>query len=105
MKRVLLAAATAAVVLTSAPALAADVSASVGISQPGFYGEIHIGELPRPAVIYAQPVWVQRPARVVRVERQVRRACFQNREHCNRHFCRASSRNGDHRFRSNAVTA
>lgn len=69
MKRVLLAAAaTIAVVVTSAPAIAGDVSASIGISQPGFYGEIHIGDLPRPTVIYAQPVWVQRPARVVRVE-------------------------------------
>ena len=42
-----------------------DVSASIGISQPGFYGQINIGDFPRPAVIYAQPVWVQRPPRVV----------------------------------------
>ena len=40
------------------PALAADVSASIGISQPGFYGQINIGDFPRPPVIYAQPVWV-----------------------------------------------
>ena len=45
----------------------ADVSASIGVSQPGFYGEIHIGDLPRPVVIYPQPVWVARPAKVVYV--------------------------------------
>jgi hypothetical protein len=47
-----------------APAFGADVSASIGISQPGFYGQINIGDFPRPAVIYAQPVWVQRPPKV-----------------------------------------
>ena len=55
-------------VVAAAPALATDVSASIGISQPGFYGQINIGEFPRPAVIYAQPVWIARPARVVYVE-------------------------------------
>jgi hypothetical protein len=50
------------------PALGADVSASIGISQPGFYGQINIGDFPRPAVIYAQPVWVQRPVQVVQVQ-------------------------------------
>ncbi|HET7204097.1 MAG TPA: hypothetical protein VFI92_12095 [Steroidobacteraceae bacterium] len=54
--------------VAAAPALAGDVSASIGISQPGFYGQINIGDLPRPTVIYAQPVWVHRPARVVYVE-------------------------------------
>jgi hypothetical protein len=52
----------------AAPALAGDVSASIGISQPGFYGQINIGDLPRPAVIYAQPVWIERPRKVVYVE-------------------------------------
>jgi hypothetical protein len=65
VKRALL---TVIVTLFSYPALAADVSASIGISQPGFYGQINIGDFPRPAVIYAQPVWIVRPARVVRVE-------------------------------------
>jgi len=50
------------------PALAADVSASIGISQPGFYGQINIGDFPRPTVIYAEPVWVQRPPKVVYVQ-------------------------------------
>ena len=55
-------------IVAAAPALATDVSASIGISQPGFYGQINIGDFPRPAVIYAQPVWIVRPARVVYVE-------------------------------------
>jgi hypothetical protein len=50
------------------PAFAADVSASIGINQPGFYGQINIGDFPRPAVIYAEPVWVQRPPKVVYVQ-------------------------------------
>jgi hypothetical protein len=50
-----------AAVAATTPAFAADVSASIGISQPGFYGQINIGEFPRPAVIYAQPVWIERP--------------------------------------------
>ena len=54
-------------VATAFPAFA-DVSASVAVSQPGLYGQITIGDFPRPAVIYTQPVWVARPAKVVYVE-------------------------------------
>jgi hypothetical protein len=50
------------------PAFATDVNASIGVSQPGFYGQINIGKFPRPAVIYAQPVWVQRPPKTVYVQ-------------------------------------
>jgi hypothetical protein len=49
------------VIFAAAPALAGDVSASIGISQPGFYGQINIGDFPRPAVIYAQPVYLHVP--------------------------------------------
>ena len=65
MKRLLFA---GIVLLAAAPAVAGDVSASIGISQPGLYGQINIGNFPRPAVIYAQPVWVQRPSKVVHVQ-------------------------------------
>jgi hypothetical protein len=54
-------------IFAAAPALAGDVSASIGISQPGFYGQINIGDS-RPALIYAQPVWIERPRKVVHVE-------------------------------------
>jgi hypothetical protein len=53
-------------VMSAGPALA-DVSATVAVSQPGFYGQITIGDL-RPAVIFAEPVWIARPAKVVYVE-------------------------------------
>lgn len=65
MKRMLLA------VIASAGAMqvqAADVSASVAISQPGFYGQINVGDFPRPAVIYAQPVLITAQPRVVYVQ-------------------------------------
>ena len=65
MKKLLLAFVIGAVAV---PAFATDVGASIGISQPGFYGQINIGNFPRPAVIYAEPVWVQRPPKVAYVQ-------------------------------------
>lgn len=50
----------ATLLMTSLPALAADVGVSVSIGQPGFYGQIDIGnQYPRPALIYSQPVIIQ----------------------------------------------
>jgi hypothetical protein len=57
MKHVSLA---AIIIAACSPALAAEVGVAIGISQPGFYGQISIGELPRPRLIYAQPVVVRR---------------------------------------------
>lgn len=48
----------AAASLFAAQALAADVGVSISIGQPGFYGQIDIGNYPRPEVVYAQPVVV-----------------------------------------------
>jgi hypothetical protein len=59
MKRFLIAAAVAAVSVTT-PALAADVGVSLSIGQPGFYGRIDIGDYPQPQVIYRQPIAVER---------------------------------------------
>ncbi len=50
----LLVAAIAGVAATAAQA--ADVGVSIQISQPGVYGRIDIGQLPRPQVVVAQPV-------------------------------------------------
>ncbi len=58
MKRILVTAALLAA--TAAPAFAADVGVSVSIGQPGFYGQIDIGNFPQPQVIYAQPMIVMR---------------------------------------------
>ena len=37
------------------------VGVSIGINQPGVYGRIDIGNLPQPALILAQPVWIEQP--------------------------------------------
>ena len=48
-------------------ASATDIGVSVGISQPGFYGRIDIGNSPPPVLVYSQPVVVQpAPVAVVR---------------------------------------
>jgi hypothetical protein len=40
------------------PAFAGDVGVSITLGQPGFFGQIEIGNVPQPQVIYAQPVVV-----------------------------------------------
>lgn len=50
---------------TAAGAANVDVGVSIGISQPGVYGRIDIGRFPQPQVVYAQPVYVERPRVVV----------------------------------------
>lgn len=56
----------ASTALTSISAYAADVGVSVSIGQPGFYGQIEIGnQYPKPAVVYNQPVIIQ-PVQVSR---------------------------------------
>lgn len=56
MKKILFAAALA---VASVPAFAG-VGVSVNVGQPGFYGQIDIGDAPAPQVIYAQPMVVER---------------------------------------------
>lgn len=70
------------------PAFATDVSASIGISQPGFYGLINVGDFPRPAVIYAQPIWVQRPPKVVYVQPIYLRVPPGHEKHWSKHCAR-----------------
>ncbi|MCE9686364.1 hypothetical protein LZP73_09080 [Shewanella sp. AS16] len=41
------------------PAFAADVGISISIGQPGFYGQIEIGDFPQPEVIYGQPILIE----------------------------------------------
>ena len=59
MKRFLIAAAIAAAII-STPSLAADVGVSLNIGQPGFYGQIDIGDYPQPQVIYRRPIIIER---------------------------------------------
>jgi len=57
MKRFIL-----SIALCAAPLLAqAQVGVSVNIGQPGFFGQIDIGNLPTPPVVYAAPVIVEAP--------------------------------------------
>lgn len=64
MKRFLLALALT-VVAISAPAWSANVGVSINIGQPGFYGQLDIGDIAPPPVIYERPVIVQRAPRGV----------------------------------------
>ena len=55
------------------------------MSQPGFYGQITIGDFPRPAVIYAEPMWIARPAKVVYVEPAYMRIPPGHEKHWSKH--------------------
>lgn len=50
------------------PASAADVGVSISIGQPGFYGQLDIGDAPSPRVIYSRPVIIERAPRGVVLE-------------------------------------
>jgi hypothetical protein len=59
--------------LACAPAMAADVSVSVSIGDPRFYGQIEIGSYPKPRLIFATPVVIHAiPVGVVRAPRYLR---------------------------------
>ena len=47
--------------LIAAPAMAADLGVSVNVGQPGFFGQINIGDVPQaPRLVYARPVVIHR---------------------------------------------
>ncbi len=45
--------------ICASPAIAGDVGVSIAVGQPGFFGQINIGNYPQPQLIYRQPVVVQ----------------------------------------------
>lgn len=50
----------AALLIAATPAaIATDVGISISVGQPGFYGQIDIGNAPRPVLIYPQPVVIE----------------------------------------------
>lgn len=53
MKRLLL---TSLLILAASPLYATDVGISISVEQPGFYGQINIGDFPRPMLIYRDPL-------------------------------------------------
>ena len=61
MKRLLISLALAASPLLVAPLAQAQVGVSVNIGEPGFFGQINIGNAAPPPVVYAQPMIIQAP--------------------------------------------
>lgn len=57
MKSILIA---IAMITAATTVSAADVGVSISVGQPGFYGQIDIGNFPRPEVINTQPVIIER---------------------------------------------
>lgn len=57
----------AAALSASVPA-AAQVGVTIGVNQPGVYGRVTIGDVPRPALVLPEPVIIAQPAH--RYERQ-----------------------------------
>ena len=56
-----------AAILAPGLSAAADTGVAVTVGQPGFFGHIEIGNLPRPPVIFPEPVIIQRgPVGVIR---------------------------------------
>lgn len=61
----------ALVVLVTLPTMAqaqTSVGVSIGISQPGVYGRIDIGNYPQPVTVYPQPVIIQHAPRGVQLQ-------------------------------------
>lgn len=65
IRSLLLAVTATCAAASSAWAGGTDVGVSVSVSQPGFYGQVNIGNTP-PPVIYAQPVVIMQPRQPVR---------------------------------------
>jgi hypothetical protein len=63
MKKILFAALV--VNALAAQVFAADVGVSISVGQPGFYGQINIGNFPQPQLVYPQPVVIQRVPEIV----------------------------------------
>ena len=58
--KTLLASAAITAALSASFVHAADVGVSISVGQPGFYGQIDIGDYPRPRVIYREPRIIER---------------------------------------------
>jgi hypothetical protein len=51
----------------AAPTIAGDLNLSISVGQPGFFGQINIGNVPLPQLVYPQPVVVQQAPEFVSV--------------------------------------
>src|SRR5260221_6188980 len=43
----------------AAPAFAGDIGVSISVGQPGFYGQIELGNVPPPQLVYSRPVVIR----------------------------------------------
>lgn len=59
MKRHAIAVGLMLISASASPAFAADVGVSIRIGEPGFYGQIDIGNMPQPRLIYERPIIIQ----------------------------------------------
>lgn len=50
-----------ALIAFAAPIASADVGVAINVGQPGFFGQIDIGNVPGPNLIYARPMVIQQP--------------------------------------------
>ena len=48
------------IAMSVSPAFAADVGVAITVGQPGFYGQLEIGNVATPQLVYPQPVVIQR---------------------------------------------
>jgi hypothetical protein len=49
-----------ALMALGAPAFAGDVAVSISVGEPGFFGQIDLGNAPQPRLVYARPVVIER---------------------------------------------
>ena len=83
MKKPLLLVALAAF---AAPAFAGDVAVSVRVGEPGFFGQIDIGNVPTPPpVVYARPVVIEQAPEYVGVAPMYLHVPPGHEKHWNRH--------------------
>ena len=76
---------TIAVAGLSTSVMAAGVDVSIQVGQPNFYGRIDVGDVPRPQVVYAQPIIVQPPPAGVVVQPIYLRVPPGHAKHWNKH--------------------
>lgn len=75
--------------MATAPAFAANVGVSINVGDPGYYGQINIGNIPQPPqIIYSQPVYVQRAPAGIDARPIYLRVPPGHEKHWNKH-CRA----------------
>ena len=55
-----------AITAFASSAMAADIGVSIRVGDPGFYGQIDLGNVPQPRLIYERPVIIQAPPMAVR---------------------------------------